>query len=192
MVGTKVFNYVKSYALMLNNKQTDFEVTFSEEDLSFKYKGSDEYVNLNFAFKITDDLDVALELLDYAESFDAAANTMKYLDDNGHTKNDMPYNMGGIFSKCVKFQDAVYETHDIANEIDDTSFLQRVDTISVGDRIILADQSGEDEHIVTDTDTSFGVVTMWILGDLGSDTIEEYEDDLVLKNIDGTYYICCD
>ena len=46
--------------------------------------------------------------------------------------------------------------------------------------------------IVTDTDTSFGVVTMWILGDLGSDTIEEYEDDLVLKNIDGTYYICCD
>lgn len=92
----------------------------------------------------------------------------------------------------MKFQDAVYETHDIANEIDDTSFLQRVDTISVGDRIILADQSGEDEHIVTDTDTSFGVVTMWILGDLGSDTIEEYEDDLVLKNIDGTYYICCD
>lgn len=192
MVGTKVFNYVKSYALMLNNKQTDFEVTFSEEELSFKYKGSDEYVNLNFAIKITDDLDVALELLEYAESFDAAANTMKYLDDNGHTKNNMPYNMGGIYSKCVKFQDAVYDTHDIANEIDDTSFLQRVDTISVGDRIILADQSGEDEHIVTDTDTSFGVVTMWILGDLGSDTIEEYEDDLVLKNIDGTYYICCD
>ena len=92
----------------------------------------------------------------------------------------------------MKFQDAVYETHDIANEIDDTSFLQRVDTISIGDRIILADQSGEDEHTVTDTDTSFGVVTMWILGDLGSDTIEEYEDDLVLKNIDGTYYICCD
>ena len=192
MVGTKVYNYVKSYALILNNKQNDFEVSFNEDELSFKYKGSDEYVNLDFVFKITDDLDVALELLDFAESFDAAANTMKYLDDNGHTKNNMPYNMGGIFSKCMKFQDAVYETHDIANEIDDTSFLQRVDTISVGDRIILADQSGEDEHTVTDTDTSFGVVTMWILGDLGSDTIEEYEDDLVLKNIDGTYYICCD
>ncbi len=192
MVGTKVYNYVKSYALILNNKQNDFMVSFNEDELSFKYKGSDEYVNLDFVFKITDDLDVALELLDFAESFDAAANTMKYLDDNGHTKNNMPYNMGGIYSKCVKFQDAVYETHDIANEIDDTSFLQRVDTISVGDRIILADQSGEDEHTVTDTDTSFGVVTMWILGDLGSDTIEEYEDDLVLKNIDGTYYICCD
>lgn len=173
MVGTKVYNYVKSYALILNNKQNDFEVSFNEDELSFKYKGSDEYVNLDFAFKITDDLDVALELLDFAESFDAAANTMKYLDDNGHTKNNMPYNMGGIFSKCMKFQDAVYETHDIANEIDDTSFLQRVDTISVGDRIILADQSGEDEHTVTDTDTSFGVVTMWILGDLGSDTIRK-------------------
>lgn len=192
MVGTKVYNYVKSYALILNNKQNDFEVSFNEDELSFKYKSSDEYVNLDFVFKITDDLDVALELLDFAESFDAAATTMKYLDDNGHTKSNMPYNMGGIYSKCVKFQDAVYETHNIANEIDDTSFLQRVDTISVGDRVILADQSGEDEHIVTDTDTSFGVVTMWILGDLGSDTIEEYEDDLVLKNIDGTYYICCD
>lgn len=95
MVGTKVYNYVKSYALILNNKQNDFEVSFDEDELSFKYKSSDEYINLGFAFKITDDLDVALELLEYAESFDAAANTMKYLDDNGHTKNNMPYNMVG-------------------------------------------------------------------------------------------------
>ena len=192
MVGTKVHNYVKSYALILNSKQKDFEVTFSEELLSFKYKGSDDYVNLDFAFKITDDLDVAMELLDYAESFDASKETMSYIDENGHAKDTTSYNMGSIYHKCVKFQDAVYEAHDIANEIDDTSFLQRVDTISVGDRIILADECGEDEHTVTETDTSFGVVTMWILGDLGSDTIEEYEDDLVLKNIDGTYYICCD
>lgn len=192
MVGTKVFNYVKSYALMLNNKQTDFEVTFSEEELSFKYKGSDEYVNLNFAIKITDDLDVALELLDYAEVFDAAATTMTYLDDNGHTKNNMPYNMGGIFSKCVKFQDAVYEAHDIANEIDDNYYLQKVSTIEEGDTIVLADQDGEDKHEVTETDTDFGIVTMWILGDNGSDTIEEYEDDFVLKSYDGSYYICCD
>ena len=192
MVGTKVHNYVKSYALILNSKQKDFEVTFSEELLSFKYKGSDDYVNLDFAFKITDDLDVAMELLDYAESFDASKETLSYIDENGHAKDTTSYNMGSIYHKCVKFQDAVYEAHDIANEIDDTSFLQRVDTISVGDRIILADECGEDEHTVTETDTSFGVVTMWILGDLGSDTIEEYEDDLVLKNIDGTYYICCD
>lgn len=192
MVGTKVFNYVKSYALILNNKQNDFKVSFSEEELSFKYNGSDEFVNLDFSIKITDDLDVALELLDYAESFDPSRQTMSFIDESGHAKGNTHYTIGSIYNKCVKFQDAVYEAHDIANEVDDTNFLQRVDTISVGDKLVLADESGEDEHVVTKTDTGFGVVTMYIWGDLGSDTIEEYEDDLVLKNMDGTYYICCD
>jgi hypothetical protein len=82
MVGTKVFNYVKSYALILNNKQNDFKVSFSEEELSFKYNGSDEFVNLDFSIKITDDLDVALELLDYAESFDPSRKTMSFIDES--------------------------------------------------------------------------------------------------------------
>ena len=192
MVGTKVYNYVKSYALLLNLKQQDFKVTFSEDELSFKYKDSDDYVNLDFAIKITDDLDVALELLDYAESFDASKKTMSFIDENGHAKDNTTYNIGSIYHKCVKFQDAVYEAHDIANEIDDTTYLQRVDSISVGDTLILADQGGEDEHTVTKTEKDFGVVTIYIWGNLGSDIIEEYEDDLVLKHIDGTYYICCD